>query len=59
MCSRYVEKGGRGGGRGGVIGREGGVKCEVCGHTWFQASNRLQVLSQGYVLKERRREGMR
>jgi len=35
------------------------VKCEGGGNTWFQASNRLQVLSQGYVLKERRREGMR
>ncbi len=48
-----------------LVKPEGGrVKCEVCGHTWFQASNRLQVLSQGYVLKvskgggrERRKEG--
>lgn len=29
------------------------VKCEVCGHTWFQAANRLQVLGEGYVLKVR------
>ncbi|KAM3569198.1 hypothetical protein VYU27_008698 [Nannochloropsis oceanica] len=36
-----------------LVKPEGGrVKCEVCGHTWFQASNRLQVLSQGYVLKD-------
>ncbi|EWM27480.1 rna-binding protein [Nannochloropsis gaditana] len=36
-----------------LVRPEGGrVKCEVCGHTWFQASNRLQVLSPGYVLKD-------
>lgn len=29
------------------------VKCEVCGHTWFQAANRLQVLGEGYILKVR------
>ena len=35
-----------------LVKPEGGrVKCEVCGHTWFQASNRLQVLSEGYILK--------
>lgn len=41
-----------------LVKPEGGrVKCEVCGHTWFQASNRLQVLSQGYVLKVRSKRG--
>lgn len=35
-----------------LVKPEGGrVKCEVCGHTWFQASNRLQILSDGYILK--------
>lgn len=39
---------------GDLVGSEGGrVKCEVCGHTWFQAANRLQVLSEGYMLKVR------
>lgn len=39
---------------GDLVGSEGGrVKCEVCGHTWFQAANRLQVLSSGYLLKVR------
>lgn len=33
------------------------VKCEVCGHTWFQAANRLQVLGEGYVLKVRNSQG--
>jgi len=37
-----------------LVGSEGGrVKCEVCGHTWFQAANRLQVLAEGYFLKVR------
>jgi predicted Zn finger-like uncharacterized protein len=37
-----------------VVGTDGArVKCEVCGHTWFQAANRLQVLTDGYVLKVR------
>jgi predicted Zn finger-like uncharacterized protein len=38
----------------GIVKPEGGrVKCEVCGHTWFQAANRLQVLSEGFMLKVR------
>lgn len=40
------------------IGPDGSrVKCEVCGHTWFQAANRLQVLAEGYTLRVSRHHG--
>jgi predicted Zn finger-like uncharacterized protein len=35
-----------------MLGPEGSrVKCEVCGHSWYQATNRLQLLAEGFALK--------